>query len=318
MILFYSKSFNLERSTSRSDIKNFVALPGNCQHASKGAPGQPVPDLWAAAVKTKTTLKIDTDMKKFLRLFSRRSLNEGESAARGGVAIRPDRLLYAVGDIHGRIDLLERLLPRIEADADGRAHDLVFVGDYVDRGDDSAAVLSRLQQLEDAAHVTCLSGNHEQMLLGFLDDPAKNGRRWLRNGGLQTLASFGVGGVHETAAPEQMEKASRALKDALGPLQAWLRARPLSFASGNVLVVHAGVDPDRPLDAQEDKTLLWGHPKFLSSVRTDGHWVVHGHTIHDAAAAVDGRIAVDTGAYATGRLTAAAIGETELTFLDTL
>ena len=159
-------------------------------------------------------------------------------------------------------------------------------------------------------------GNHERMMLEFLDDPAGRGARWLGNGGLQTLASFGIGGLGARPALEDMTKASEALAVALPDgMEAWLRALPLMWRSGNLVCVHAGMNPAKPPEAQEASTLLWGHPKFLSQPRRDGLWVVHGHTIVEAPEAQAGRIAVDTGAYHSGRLTAAALSAGQCRFL---
>jgi serine/threonine protein phosphatase 1 len=97
----------------------------------------------------------------------------------------------------------------------------------------------------------------------------------------------------------------------------WLRARPLSWGSGNVWSVHAGADPGLPMTRQPDEVLIWGHPAFRSTPRTDGQWVIHGHTIVDAPCAHLGRIALDTGAYATGRLSAAAISADGVDFIQT-
>lgn len=219
-----------------------------------------------------------------------------------------------VGDIHGRLDLLEALLAQIVPDAP-----LVFVGDYIDRGEQSAQVLRRVQEMDQArARAICLIGNHEDMLLKFLDDPVGRGRRWLRFGGLQTLSSFGIGPVAETSPPQALEQAGEALAERMGAaLIAWLRALPTSWQSGNVAVVHAGADPQLPLESQDPQALKWGHPAFRKTPRRDGIWVVHGHTIVDQPHAEAGRIAIDTGAFATGRLTAARIAPGELRFLST-
>jgi len=230
-------------------------------------------------------------------------------------AAAPERLLYVIGDVHGRDDLLWPLLDKIERDAAKTPHDLVMVGDYVDRGEASATVIRRLQTLSKAPHIKCLMGNHERMLLDFIDDPVKNGRRWIRNGGLQTLASFGVGGFTETAGHDVMIRGRDAFLDALGLLEPWLRTLALSFQSGNVAVVHAGADPRLPILDQPAKNLIWGHPNFSQLPRSDGIWVVHGHTIVDAACTETGRISIDTGAYATGRLSAAAISANCVRFL---
>ncbi|MEL6913600.1 MAG: metallophosphoesterase [Pseudomonadota bacterium] len=218
----------------------------------------------------------------------------------------PGRPLLVIGDVHGRMDLLDQAL------AAGDGAQIVLVGDYIDRGDDSARVVRRLAA---QANAVCLMGNHEEMLLGFLDDPVKYGPRWLRFGGLQTLLSFGVGEVSETAAPERLTAARDRLADAMGAdLIAWLGALPSLWQAGNVAVTHAGADPALPLEAQSDRSLRWGHPDFTSTPRTDGLWVVHGHTIMDAATMEDGRIAVDTGAYATGRLSAARLTDEAVSF----
>ena len=221
---------------------------------------------------------------------------------------QPQAPLYVVGDIHGRDDLLGPLLRRIHEDAAGKPHDLVFVGDYVDRGDQSAVVMARLFALRTQPHVTFLLGNHEKMMLDFLDDPEGRAGRWFRYGGLQTLASFGIGGVTETAPSGALRKARDAFRKALGPVEAWLRGLDRGFVSGNVAVVHAALDPALPLDAQNPRTLIWGHPEFGSTPRRDGLWVVHGHSIVERPKAEGGVVSIDTGAYASGRLTAAAIG----------
>lgn len=220
----------------------------------------------------------------------------------------PDEPLLIIGDIHGRADLLSKALKQ-------RHCKTVLVGDYIDRGEDSATVLRTLMQTPD---LICLIGNHEEMLLAFLSDPARHGPRWLRYGGLQTLASFGVSGTMETSPAPQMEKARDQLVAAMGPdLIAWLRALPSFWQSGNVAVVHAGADPAVAIDAQDTQALRWGHPDFETKPREDGVWVVHGHTIVDAPVAQAGRINVDTGAYATGRLTTAVISSGDVQFETT-
>ncbi len=217
--------------------------------------------------------------------------------------LRPDEPLALIGDVHGCDLLLARLLEDIETLVPD--HRVVVLGDMIDRGDDSAAVLRRLMALPGSV---CLRGNHEDMLLRYLDEPERAGRGWLRNGGLQTVASFGVPGLSLGAGPEALRDAAERLRDAMGQdMLAWLRGLPLSWRSGNVLATHAGADPRRSPEDQDETVLLWGHPRFEAEPRRDGVWVVHGHVIRPDPSAEGGRIAVDTGAYATGRLTMAII-----------
>lgn len=217
------------------------------------------------------------------------------------------------------MDLLEKLIQKIDTECASSRPPLVFVGDYIDRGEDSAQVLRFIFDLtrQTDRQVICLSGNHEDMLLKFLDDPGQRGPRWLRYGGLQTLSSFGVGGITDTSPPEAMETARDALREAMGgPLISWLVDMPTRWQNGNIAVVHAAADPHIPIAEQEPRILKWGHPDFLSVPRQDGTWVIHGHTIVNQPQQSSGRIAIDTGAFATGRLTAAYIEPGNLRFLQ--
>ena len=208
--------------------------------------------------------------------------------------VSPATPFVVIGDIHGRNDLLQRVLAGLDD-----AHTVVCVGDYVDRGDESAAVLRTLAARPD---ITCLLGNHEAMMLDFIDAPENNGNRWMRYGGLQTVASFGISGVHENADTETMKATRDALVAAMGDdLIGWLRTLPTYFISGNVAVVHAGADP-------------YGHPDFGTVARPDKMWVIHGHTIVDTPMVTNGCIAIDTGAYATGRLTAVVVTDQGFAF----
>jgi serine/threonine protein phosphatase 1 len=233
--------------------------------------------------------------------------------------LEPEVPFCAVGDIHGCDALLARMLERLRERMPPEAR-LVLVGDYIDRGEQSHEALLRIHALQQEAPegaVTCLRGNHEQMLLDVLDRPARNGPRWLRYGGLQTLASFGLRGLPETASEAQWEDLRDRLRAALGPdLEMWLRALPTLWQSGNVAVVHAGADPALPLSAQSAEVLTWGHEAFERVPRRDGVWIVHGHTIVEEARPVLGRIPVDTGAYATGRLSCALVAPNQLEFLQ--
>ncbi len=228
----------------------------------------------------------------------------------------PQRTVFAVGDIHGCIDKLDKLLTLIDADIEqsgGQDPILVCVGDYVDRGDRSDAVLRTLRDLSHnlPASVVCLCGNHERMLLDFLHDTRTAGDRWLRNGGWATVHSFGIP-VPEDAQSSytagDYQNLANALQDAMGDdLIGWLNTLPLRWSSGNLWAVHAGADPSLPMAAQETHTLLWGTKTFHKFNRGDGQWVVHGHVPVKTPTFKNGRIAVDTGAVYGGALTAARI-----------
>jgi len=217
----------------------------------------------------------------------------------------PERLTYVVGDLHGRNDLLERALERIEQDRAGVASDLVFLGDFIDRGSESAEVLTRLATLEiPNVNAVCLMGNHERMMLDFLDDPDRAGERWLRNGGVETLSSFIPGRTAPAAGQSRSEALRDRFRKALGPdLELWVRSLPLQWKSGTLGCVHAMTDPAVSWEAQPAEILLWGRPTARQNPRFDGIWVAHGHTIVDEATAEQGHIALDTGAYRTGILT---------------
>ena len=228
--------------------------------------------------------------------------------------------LYLVGDLHGCSALLDRMLARIEEDAWDRdgPQTIVFLGDYVDRGEDTKGTLERLADLpalEGARRHVFIRGNHEEALLEFIEDPLE-GRHWLEWGGVQTLASFGVEPVLSSAPDGTLHGVAAALKRAMGPLVRWLEEVPvLTHREGNVAACHAGMVPDLPPEAQPRKALLWGSRRFMERGGPPGLWVVHGHTIVDEPEVVGNRIAVDTGAYATGVLSAAAIGRDGLKFL---
>ena len=168
----------------------------------------------------------------------------------------PDGPLCVIGDVHGCIVQLEKLLSEVPQD-----HRIILVGDYVDRGEHSAEVLRLISARPD---LTCLMGNHEEMLLRFLQDPKGQGPRWLRYGGLQTLASFGVRGARSEMNSDELTDCRDRLQEAMGvALCQWVSELPTWDMSGNVLVVHAGADPDSPPETQLDKTLVWVTRHFI-------------------------------------------------------
>lgn len=231
--------------------------------------------------------------------------------------LKPDAPFFAVGDIHGRLDLLDSLLSQIDPDTNQQ---LVFLGDYVDRGPNAAGTLARLfgfaQHRPD--EVVCLMGNHEKMMLDFIDDPLGRGERWLRTGGVTTLASYGIHTISERPSPDEIIAACDALEQAMpSGMLTWLRQLPLCWNSGNIWCVHAAMDPRVPPDGQMANTMLWGHRDFLNVPRHDGACIIHGHTIVNSPINLNSRISIDTGAYRTARLTAACIAENQCSFFQT-
>ena len=246
-----------------------------------------------------------------MRLLGRRG---GGSQAPDGALPEPDGPLYVVGDIHGHAGLLRALLRRLDAHwtetGEPAGTSLVLLGNYVDRGGASARVLQDARRLALSApgQAVCLMGSHERMLLDFLDDPPRRGPRWLRNGGRATLKSFGWhDDLGEQSTPEAFTAAAESLRKGLGDLEIWLRALPLAWRSGNVVATHAGADPDQPIERQNERALLWGHPEFERRARSDGLWVVRGHIPVAKPKIARGRISIDTGAGYGGPLTAASI-----------
>ena len=231
--------------------------------------------------------------------------------------------LYAVGDIHGRDDLLDRLLQAIVRDAasagGGTRRVLLYLGDYVDRGLSSRQVIERLLgSPPEGFEVIHLLGNHEEAFLGFLEGKpiAFN---WFKYGGLETLYSYEVPIPRRSAAPGNLDALRR---DAIAAVPAahaaFLRGCKLWHVEGDYAFVHAGVRPGVPLDRQEAEDLLWIREAFLDS-RADhgGKVVVHGHTICPRPEIRRNRINIDTGAYASGRLTCLVLEGAGRRFLHT-
>lgn len=231
-------------------------------------------------------------------------------------------LLYAIGDIHGRVDLLRSLLERIEADAGGqvqaRQRTLVFLGDYIDRGPDSRSVVEELiagpPQGFDAHY---LKGNHEAILLNFLED-ARHLNHWLVNDGQATMRSYGVDTEALTQAHAPPETWRRAFAEALPQShRRFFQDLKLSVSFGDYLFVHAGVRPGVPLAAQTEEDLLWIRNPFLDHTRPFGKVVVHGHTPAHLPVVRPNRIGIDTGAVLTDRLTALRLRDGAREFLHT-
>lgn len=215
---------------------------------------------------------------------------------------------FAIGDVHGRADLLAPLLQEVltERDGEGRPPILVFLGDYVDRGPNSRLVvdvLAQLSRLPDvAAHF--LRGNHDQALLDFLKDPSA-GPDWCDFGGRETLASYGVAPPIDRGTPAAWENLRMALAAALPAEHLnFLRELKMAYELGDYFFAHAGARPGVSLAAQTEQDLLWIRQPFLKDRRAFAKMIVHGHTPTQEAYADHRRICVDTGAYATGVLSA--------------
>ncbi|WP_208347599.1 metallophosphoesterase family protein [Pseudaestuariivita rosea] len=225
----------------------------------------------------------------------------------------PLKPVYIIGDVHGRYDLLLELFEQIDQDVARNRLDkisIVLVGDYIDRGHFSRQVLRLLEKAnaEAPGSFICLRGNHEQMLLDFLSDPRPETALWLRYGGDQTLVSFGIGVPPDLYDTDKLKEVAHQLIRALGKQMCiWLHNLPSTWSSGNLVCVHAAADPNIPIADQEDDVFLWGHNAFLKTPRQDDIWVAHGHTVYQTAHITGGRIAVDTGAYKTGKLSAAKV-----------
>ncbi|HUB95813.1 MAG TPA: metallophosphoesterase family protein [Stellaceae bacterium] len=230
-------------------------------------------------------------------------------------------VLYAIGDVHGRVDLLRALGGLIRADAEERTalrRVVVCLGDYVDRGADSRAVLDLLiNEPWPGFERVHLRGNHEALMLRFLED-IDIGPTWLTYGGRQTLASYGIDAPTAYDAEEGLLRAQGELRDRLPRAHVdFLRSLPVMHREGDYLFVHAGVKPGVPLDEQREEDLLWIRDEFLDCNEPFGAIVIHGHTIAREPDIRRNRIGIDTGAFASGHLTALVAAGTDRTFLQT-
>jgi serine/threonine protein phosphatase 1 len=239
--------------------------------------------------------------------------DQGPAGARGYRA-------YAVGDIHGRVDLLEHLLAKVHADLQRRPARktlLVFVGDLIDRGPSSAQVIERLRcYRRDGVKPVFLLGNHEEVLLRVLAGDSSVIDSWLKFGGVQCLQSYGV-----TLAKLRGQSAEDIIEIVRGAVPAehveFLETFVDSCRFGDYLFVHAGIRPGVDVDQQSQSDLRWIREPFLYDDTDHGFVVVHGHTITDEVDERSNRIAIDTGAYRSGILTALAIEGAERWLIDT-
>ena len=227
---------------------------------------------------------------------------------------------YVVGDVHGRLDLLNALLAEIEreiAERPPRKTLLVFLGDLIDRGPSSAQVVERLRTYVRIC-VRCffILGNHEEVLLRILDGDASLIQSWLRFGGAECLKSYGADPVEISVLDG--ESAIEAVRAAIpAEHQEFVRGFVDTCRYGDYLFVHAGIRPGVPLDQQLQSDLRWIREPFLLDESDHGCVVVHGHTIAAEVEERPNRIGIDTGAYRTGILTALAVEGAQHWYLDT-
>lgn len=229
-------------------------------------------------------------------------------------ALPPDTRIYAIGDVHGRSDLLRETIAGIDDDLRRRPITYaaeVYLGDYIDRGADSKGVLDILIARMADNNVICLRGNHEAVLEDFLDDAGVLDG-WRRIGALPTLASYGVN-VPKNATAADVQQALLAVFPHTHEM--FLHGLRNSIRCGDYLFVHAGLRPNVALSAQEPYDLLWIREDFLNSTINHGVFVVHGHTPVPHPDIRANRINIDTGAYRSGVLTCIAIEGSEILVL---
>jgi serine/threonine protein phosphatase 1 len=243
-------------------------------------------------------------LQKARRGFDRGVLLRRRNAEPATPRVPAGTRIYAVGDIHGRADLLDMMTQSIDADLAARPVQRaieVYLGDYVDRGPDSYGVVTRLLARSFSQEVVCLKGNHELLFQRFLQDPGTLAT-WAANGGLATLASYGLSPLLETN-PEIAEVAAWIDMTLPRTHREWLAGLPPLFHCGDYVFVHAGIRPGVALSEQTELDLLWIRSEFLGSTADHGKVVVHGHTPTSSPEVLSNRIGIDTGAYMSGRLT---------------
>jgi serine/threonine protein phosphatase 1 len=212
--------------------------------------------------------------------------------------------VYAIGDVHGRADLLGAVLDRIDAHHAGRppARKLeILLGDYVDRGPKSRDVLDVILSRQAVSDLVCLRGNHDEMPLRFLREPAFLSQ-WSELGGVETLLSYGVSVGRGRSADAVAADFGSVLP---AEHRAFLDALPFSHCCGDYFFVHAGVRPGTPLDGQNEHDLIWIRDEFLDHAGFFEKKIVHGHTPKRSPENLPNRMNLDTGAYITGVLTCA-------------
>ncbi len=236
-------------------------------------------------------------------------------------AVPNNQRIYAVGDIHGRADLLIALMELIKKDTAscvGVNKCVVFLGDYVDRGSQSKQVIDYLiHKIPPELKAVFLRGNHEEAMLLFLSGDTDAGRGWLQFGGEETLVSYNVNPSHPRSSAD-LTTARLSLIEKLPALHRdFLISTQLSFTVGDYHFVHAGIKPGIPLDEQTSDDMLWIRNEFLSSRADHGKIIVHGHSIRSKPDIQPNRIGIDTGAYSSNHLTCLILQNTQRHIIST-
>ena len=220
-------------------------------------------------------------------------------------AVPEGRRYYAIGDIHGRLDLYEAMIAAIEQDMAGAPkldHRIILLGDLVDRGPDSAGVVTRTQVWQQTRNVRVLAGNHEEMFLAAFEKPEAL-RHFLKHGGHETVLSYGL--TRKDLSALCLEDIFTRLHEVIPQeTRDYIAAFETMIRAGDYVFVHAGIDPARPLAEQKRSDCLWIRERFLSHEGPLEKVVVHGHTIFDKVMDCGNRIGIDTGAFRSGVLTA--------------
>lgn len=263
---------------------------------------------WPSILPGKRDLLVE--MQLFSSPFSRSSVPSAP----------PGHRAYAVGDIHGRLDLLDRALQQIEADNDSRGKtrtSVIFLGDLIDRGPDSAGVLERLRQYRPAFGKTVfLLGNHEEVLLRVLEGDHALMRQWLTFGGAEFVSSYALN-LDEVISADPSQAIQMINAAIPRDHVQFIRSFVDSISFGSYLFVHAGIRPGLALADQTQADLRWIRSPFLEDERDHGQVVVHGHTISERVERLPNRIGIDTGAYRTGILTVLGLEGAESWLLQT-
>jgi serine/threonine protein phosphatase 1 len=253
-------------------------------------------------------------------LVFKRLFKSTKASAPEPYAVPAGQRVYAIGDVHGCLAELDELLKQIEADHRDRGpaeKHLIFLGDLMDRGPDSRGVVERVMALCAASpNNRCLAGNHEELLIRAYQGETKIIPTFHRAGGKETLLSYGISEeVYDEADTHQLttlilKHVPKAHIDFLSGLEDW-------FQAGDYLFVHAGIRPGRPLADQRQSDMRWIREEFTGFGGDHGFMVIHGHSITEFVDDQLNRIGIDTGAFATGKLTAIGLEAEERWFLDT-